>query len=174
MHIAEKKIKSVMRTGLIIIGIVILLSLLPEIVLRSFFPQKQEKIQKNDLPLLQKESRILGYVNRPNAHVIYEGPEFSAEYKINKDGLRDESIHPNPKRSNLIRILLLGDSFTFGHGNAYNEIWSVVFEHKLLEAGHYVDVVKAGVNGHDTKNEVLYLEQLFSKYDPDIVVLTFL
>jgi len=35
-------------------------------------------------------------------------------------------------------------------------------------------VVKAGVSGYDTRTELLYLKRLYSRYDPDVVILGFL
>ena len=173
MRVKHDRAKSPVRDSLIVTGIVILLALLPEVVLRVVFSQEYKTIYLNNLSVGLKDS-TLGHVLRPNAHVIEKRPEFSVEYKINKEGLRDESIHPHPKPSNTTRILLIGDSFTFGSGNHYDEIWPVIFERKLLEAGHHVDVVKAGVGGYETQREVLYLERLFPIYNPDIVILTFL
>ena len=44
----------------------------------------------------------------------------------------------------------------------------------LREAGHRVEVIKAGVPSYDTRLEVLYLERLVDLYHPDIVVVGFL
>ena len=116
----------------------------------------------------------LGHVYRPGAVSAVHAPEFSVEYRINAEGLRDETAHPSPRSQGSQRILVLGDSFAFGAGNAYDKIWPVLLEQQLLQRGHQVDVVKAGVSAYDTAKEALYLERLFPRYEPDIVLLAFL
>jgi hypothetical protein len=68
---------------------------------------------------------------------------------------------------------VLGDSFSYGTGSAYDAIWPTLFEHAMQADGHPVEVVKAGVPSYDTRSEALYLERIFSAYDPDIVLLAF-
>ncbi|UCF06483.1 MAG: hypothetical protein JSV33_05505 [bacterium] len=154
-------------------GIGVLLIVLLEIVLRLFIPQTVRYTSINGLTLGKPDS-LIGHVNMPTAHVTVEGPEYAVEYRVSEEGLRDESQHAIPKPTGLARILLLGDSFTFGDGGNYSDIWPVVFEGMLRREGYDIDVVKAGVNGYDTSAEVLYLERLLPEYDPDFVVLAFL
>jgi lysophospholipase L1-like esterase len=105
---------------------------------------------------------------------VVRGPEFAVEYVHNGKALRDEFEHALPNPEATTRILVLGDSFAYGSGNPYDQIWPTLFERRLLADGYPVDVVKAGVPGFDTRSEALYLEQIFSDYDPDVVLLTFL
>ena len=164
---------SFIRDTIIIVVLSILLFAFLEIIIRMTVPQNVTYTYI-DGDSLAVEDSILGYVYRPNGQAKVEGPEFSFEYKINEYGMRDASFHPIPKPSNVMRILLLGDSFTFGDANDYDKTWPVIFENILLEKGYRVDIVKAGVSGYDTKKEALYLERLCPIYNPDIVVLTFL
>ena len=116
----------------------------------------------------------LGHRLRPNARSLVSGPEFTVEYVQDRDGLRDRVQHALPKPDGTMRILVLGDSFAYGSGNAYQQIWPVLLERQLQDEGYPVDVVKAGVPGYDTRTEALFLERVFDDYDPDIVLLTFL
>ncbi len=167
------RIVSLCRDGVIIAAIGLLLLIVLEVIVRVVSPQTTETLYMNDKSLALADS-VLGHVYRPNAHATEKGPEFAVEYKINANGLRDETLHFTPKPSGSTRILLLGDSFTFGAGNDYEKIWPVIFERNLRKASFDVDVVKAGVAAYDTRTEVLYLERLFPQYQPDIVVITFL
>lgn len=162
-----------MRDGLVMLAVTAGLFVAAEIVIRLAAPQDSVTTFENDSSLAI-EDPVLGHVYRPNSGAATKTPEFTVEFKINQDGLRDETAHPDPKPEGVTRILLLGDSFTFGDANDYDKIWPVVFERELLQKGLAVDVVKAGVSGYDTQKEFLYLKRLFSKYKPDIVVLTFL
>jgi lysophospholipase L1-like esterase len=116
----------------------------------------------------------LGFRLRPGARAVVRGPEFAAEYRHNRKGLRDEAEHRLPKPEGSTRILVLGDSFAYGASNAYEQSWPTLVERRLLTGGHPVEVVKAGVPGYDTRGEALYLERIFADYQPDIVLLTFM
>lgn len=66
------------------------------------------------------------------------------EIRINSQGLRDyERKLPPSARP----IFVLGDSFTFGHGVAFEEIWPTLLENKLREKAPQTHVIKAGVFG---------------------------
>lgn len=161
------------REFLLILAISVGLFTLLELSVRLFLPQEFQVVSLNGLTL-GVDDRTLGHLNRPGARVIVRGPEYSVEYSVNNDGLRDESVHPEPKPAGTVRILLLGDSFAWGSGVSYERIWPVVFERDCRANGLPVDVVKAGVSGYDTRQEVLYLERLLPLYHPDMVVLAFL
>jgi hypothetical protein len=166
-------ISSFFHDAFIIIIISILLLVSFEAIVTIFWPQNLSITYLNGKPLGLKDD-ILSYVNQPNSATIYQGPEFSVEYKINQDGLRDEVFHLIPKPPKTFRVLILGDSFAFGDGNDYDKIWPVIFERNIAKEWSHIDVVKAGVSGYDTRKEFLYLRRLFPRYDPDVVVLTFL
>lgn len=120
------------------------------------------------------EDRTLGHVLRPNSHSIVKTPEFLVEYYINRDGMRDEKLHKQTKLADTTRVLLIGDSFTYGEANHYDDIWPVIFERRILEQGYDADIIKAGVPGFDTTKELQYLKRLYPIYKPDIVVFVFL
>lgn len=100
-----------------------------------------------------------------------EAPEYNVEYYFNNDGFRDVGIPVNPKPEKLTRFLILGDSFTYGGGNHYEDVFTKVFENLLLNAGHDVDVVNAGNLAGDTLSDVVKLKILSEEYDPDITIL---
>jgi hypothetical protein len=73
-----------------------------------------------------------------------------------------------------VRILALGDSFTFGPGNTANHVWTAVMERSLRARGVDATVINAGVEGYDTRSEFLLLQQLAPSLHPNVVVLGFL
>ena len=121
-----------------------------------------------------KEDPMLGHVLQAGTHYVTRTPEFEAEYRTNSQGLRDAATYSVPKPPGVTRMMVLGDSFTYGAANAYEEIWPVVLEADLRTRGHAVEIVKAGVPAYDTAREVLLLEQAFDRFEPDLVALTFL
>lgn len=160
------------RDGAVVLLIVAASLIALEGLTRLFWPQEIERANVDD-GSLGLDDDVLGLRLRPFARVLVDGPEFSATYDINGQGLRDAVTRSGPKPPGVMRILVLGDSFTFGIGNAYDEVWPVVFERLLHEQGHPVDVVKAGVPGYDTRTEALYLERIFADYEPDVVLVAF-
>lgn len=161
------------RDILLILVFSVVLLLVLEMLTRLVLPQDYRTTSLNGLPTA-KDDRVLGHLNQPGTHVRLDAPEFSVEYIVGDEGFRDEVTHSHPKPDSVLRILLLGDSFTWGAGVAYEGIWPVVFEHRCLADGLSVDVIKAGVSGYDTRQEVIYLERLLPKYRPNIVILAFL
>jgi hypothetical protein len=155
---------------LVAVLVLFLFAVALELVLRLAWPQHVRITHLNGRKLVVHDPS-LGYVCNRNAHLLVKGPEFEAEYRINEDGLRDESLHREPGSS--LRSLLIGDSFTFGAANHYDKIWPVIFERQMDQWGHDIEVVKAGVPFHNTDNDALYLEQIVPKYRPDVVVSVF-
>ncbi len=142
--------------------------------IRIAWPQTSTITGLDDRPISVRDSLLL-HRYRPHNRVVHTGPEFTVEYEINGDGLRDAATSetPTPPPSSTT-ILLLGDSFTFGQGAGYEEIWPTVFERELLARGLEVDIINAGIQGYSTREEVLFLEQLHARFEPDIVLLAFL
>lgn len=173
IRITGSRIKAILRDALIIILVTAFLFFAFEYSLRIISPQAERTVNVDGIPFALKDS-LIGHIHNPNAVQLHSGPEFSVEYRINAEGLRDDRIHPSPKPNGTTRILILGDSFTFGVGVDYEYSWPAVLERKLMDEGYDAGIVKAGVAGYDTRTELIYLERIFSRYDPDIVVLAFL
>jgi lysophospholipase L1-like esterase len=155
-----------------VVAITLLLGCVVELAIRIVAPQNLRTHFVNDRTLGLSDA-VLGYVNQPGVVAQVTGPEFSVEYRINAQGFRDTALYTPTTAAGTTRILLLGDSFTQGVGNHYAQAWPVLVERDLREAGHSVEIIKAGVFGYDTRQEVLYLERLYERYRPDIVVIGF-
>lgn len=159
-----------LRDGLAIIAITAFLFLLIEGGVRLAFPQDVRTTYVSGGALAAPDPE-LGHVNLPGADARIEAPEFSVDYRISRQGFRDDAIYSAVKPAGTTRILVLGDSFAQGSGNAYRDIWPVLTENELRRTGHKVEIIKAGVFGFDTRQETLYLERLYNEYRPDIVVM---
>lgn len=163
----------ILRNTIIILLLTLTLIFLIEVTIRIILPQDTKIIFVNNQSTGLEDS-ILGHVLRPESHSIVKTPEYSVEYRINREGMRDEALHKRPKSTDTTRVLLIGDSFTYGEANNYDDIWPVIFERKILEEGYDADIIKAGVPGFDTTKELQYLKRLYPIYKPDIVVFVFL
>jgi hypothetical protein len=83
-----------------------------------------------------------------------------------------------PKPPGTKRILLLGDSFTFGQGVPdYDTIFSAILERRLtLEVainGQSVEILNGGLPGSLTNEWVDLLDTLKDRFQPDLVVMIF-
>lgn len=170
---ASQRVTSALRDAAIVLGIAAAILVGLEATLRWFFPQ-EERGQSIVGPKLSKPDSVLGMRYVPGARWRITHPEYQVVYAINADGFRDEKRHVVPKPPGLIRVLLLGDSFTFGHGVNYDETWAVLAERELERRGEPVGLVKAGIQGSDTRSALALLRELAPRYDPDLVVIGFL
>lgn len=111
----------------------------------------------------------------PNARWHFKHPEYSVEYAINGQGFRDAEHHPVPKPDGELRVLLLGDSFTFGQAVNYEQTWPVIAEKLLSRSGkNHISLVKAGIQGMDTRSEFILMRRLIEDCECDAVVVGFL
>ncbi len=145
-----------------------------ELVIRQFFPQTSETSYSTGDSLGIKDP-VTGHLNRPSTRAVVSGPEFTVEYIVDDRGFRSDSLASKfAGKSGHITVLLLGDSFVFGAANNFDDIWPEVLAKKFSAEGQKVEIINAGVPGFDTSQQALYLEDLFQKYQADIVLLTFL
>lgn len=126
------------------------------------------------LRLMHQPDERLGYRLAPNYEMRHQTSDFDSHIKINSEGLRDYE-HQKNKDSSTIRILVLGDSFTFGVGVSLEESYPKVLEamlNKNTSAGDpkKYEVINAGIEGFGTEQEYLYLAELANRYSPDLVI----
>ncbi len=93
--------------------------------------------------------------------------------RINSRGTRGPEFAV-PKPADLIRVLSLGDSKTFGWGLAEAETYSFRLQQLLQErvgAAARIEVINAGVNAWSYPQIRLFLQEYGFAWQPDIVVL---
>jgi len=157
----------------IVIGIASGIIIVGEVLLRMFLPQNLIGTRITGMRFSERD-QVLGIRYIPGATWRFTHPEYQVEYSINEHGFRDAKVHPIPKPDGTTRVLLLGDSFTFGQAVSYEQIWPVIAEKRLEESGNnHIDLVKAGIQGMDTRSEFILLQRLLKKDDYDVVVVGF-
>jgi lysophospholipase L1-like esterase len=112
--------------------------------------------------------RLLGWRNIPGR----ESTTFGQPLTINSRGLRGPE-YPFAKPAGTRRILVLGDSYTWGYGVADKELFTMLLEEKLVADGRAFEVLNCGVSGWGTDQEYLFFREEGIRYSPDVVVLTF-
>jgi hypothetical protein len=105
----------------------------------------------------------------------YDGWFAGVPVHINSLELRDPREYDLKKRSNTFRILVLGDSVTFGHGSVYEHTYPYLTEQRLEAWRPDIDwqVWNAAVPGYNTSQELAHLLEVGDRFQPDLVVVSF-
>jgi lysophospholipase L1-like esterase len=114
----------------------------------------------------------LGERTEAHLHGWFSSPEYRIRIDTNAAGFRMAEDLAPAKRSK-VRVLVLGDSFTFGMGVEAQETYAAVLE-RMLNANRPrdVEVLNLGVIGYGTLQEIELLHQ-YAFLEPDVVVLGF-
>lgn len=110
---------------------------------------------------------LLGWRNRPQIQGYFARREFRHHVRHNSYGMRGAEIGlaPEPGR---IRVLAVGDSFTWGYGVEEEETFC-----RLLSKALDVEVLNLGVSGYGTDQELLSLRKVRSRYGARAVIVFF-
>jgi len=112
---------------------------------------------------------------KPNATGTFPGGVDATRtfaYRTNAQGLRDRNRAA--KAPGARRLLVMGDSYTFGYAVAEEEAYPQVTERLLNERGHPgFEVVNAGIPDYNSRQERQLLSRLMPIYQPDAVVLSY-
>jgi len=105
----------------------------------------------------------------------YSGWFAGVPVKINSLELRDDREYALPKGANTFRVLVLGDSVTFGHGSVYEHTYPYLLEQQLGVWRPDIDwqVWNAAVPGYNTSQELAQLLEVGPRFQPDLVVIGF-
>jgi hypothetical protein len=95
--------------------------------------------------------------------------------QTNALGFRDSRNYSLEKARNTFRILVLGDSVTFGHGAPFETTYPYLLEQRLRSWRPDVnwEVWNLGVPGYNTAQELAHLQEVGPLYRPDLVVVGF-
>lgn len=118
---------------------------------------------------------------RPDADWLYglrpgaiAEPEGGPRYVINSEGFRDRprQVAKSPGRQ---RIVIVGDSLTFGWGVEGEETFASRLEASLVAAGSEggIEVLNLGVGGYNPYTEAALLRDRGLAYEPDLVLAQF-
>ncbi len=107
---------------------------------------------------------------KPNTTYHFVTREFDVTARTNSYGLRGpDPVIPKPAK--VIRILMLGDSYTFGFPVRDGEEFAALIERGLRERGYPVEVVNGGVSGTSPTLDYIALRDQFLSFQPDLVML---
>lgn len=129
-----------------------------EFFIAKFFPQFPNRVT-----LFQPDEQ-LGWSFIPNKSdrvTFYD--EADHEVSINEIGFRDSTYEHDSKS----KVLVIGDSFVSNLSVPDNAVFTEVLESKYDSTL----IINAGVNGYGQVQELLLLETLIPKIDPDLIIL---
>lgn len=104
----------------------------------------------------------------PNTDSIWlDNKNFPFNVKINSDGFRkSENLDGNLKK-----ILVLGDSFTFGLYTSNQDVWTSLVERKLQKNNYKYEILNNGIPGSTIKDHKDFLIEKINDYKFDHVLL---
>jgi hypothetical protein len=158
-----------LQIGLLVATTVAILGLI-EVSIRLLDPLGLSYLEESSRYHLEKVADAdLIYRHRSNFRSVYQGVDVS----FNEIGLRERPLrHPS---LNVRRILLLGDSLTFGWGVPIDETYGRKLE--LLAqgpAGEVVETINCGVGSYNTRQQLAFLKRHGDRIAPDLVTLLFI
>jgi lysophospholipase L1-like esterase len=161
------------KVALAVVAIAITLGVL-EVLLARFQPQRTRgHVERNHAAMYRRGDAfpfelIPGFSGREREH---EG-EFDVAIDINSLGYRQPEF--SPERSTDVRMVAIGDSFTFGDGVEAEEAWPLAVERAFAaRSGASTQVINAGVPGRWMDEYYLELARRSLALDPDVVLLGF-
>jgi len=113
-----------------------------------------------------------GLIFPTNTTRHFQTPEFSFTVKSNSLGFRDREF--SNQKSARIRILALGDSFTYGWGVEIDQSWPKVLEQRLRSAGLDVEVANLGKPAGSPRTYADIAEKAVPALKPDLLVVAVL
>jgi lysophospholipase L1-like esterase len=94
-------------------------------------------------------------------------------YDINNHGFRGPDVFLE-KAPGTFRIIVLGDSVTFGEGVKWEDTYTYRLQDRLhKEVSPTIEVLNFGVSSWSTTDEIAYLEQQGQAFQPDVVLLAY-
>lgn len=105
----------------------------------------------------------------------YDGWFAGVPVQVNALGFRDPREYAVTKPPGTVRILVLGDSVTFGHGAIFETTYPYLLEQRLKAWRTDVrwEVWNLGVPGYNTGQELSHLREVGPRFDPDLVIVGF-
>lgn len=151
--------KIIFSIALILILLLICFTLL-DLVMSILYP----------ITRIYEYSPYTDYIIKPSQQLTFASKEFTTEVTTNSYGLRGKELDLTRE----YRIMLLGDSFTFGHGVSDEEAYAALLQDKLNTLPEKPLVINAGHNGYDTRRELNYLKYYGYKLNPDLIIVDFM
>jgi hypothetical protein len=141
-------------------------------VRRGWNGPTEEREQREGIDVLLDWSGEHGVRLAPNVRATIRGHRVSERdvvIETNSLGLRHSQL--GPKEADEYRVLVLGDSITFGDYLPFDETYPAQLERRLAGRSSRVVVINAGLPGASTSDELYHYLEIRDAVDPDLVLL---
>jgi len=145
---------------------ILLMLVVNEAFLRLYFFGSLIRASNEESPIIPHPTR--GFSLKPGSKSWHQELDFTVEVNVNSQGLRGPEVPPKGAKQ---RILIIGDSTTFGSGVPEDRIIPTLLAQKLDSS--LVDVVNGSFTTYNTVQELLFLEEEGLLFKPDLVILAF-
>jgi hypothetical protein len=99
----------------------------------------------------------------------FVGEHTGVQISVNSHGMRDREYDAQ-KPAGSLRIMAIGDSWTFGVGMNNQDTWPKRLEALLTTPERPAAVMNTGVSGYETYHEALYYKELAPQFEHDLVL----
>ena len=167
------KINDFLKNLLIIFCSVIIMLIILEIGFRIFYSEGKYKNTSIENERVFQKSEYLPWVLKPNSRDAKISPygDYNVTLEINSYGIRDYEMLISDKSK---KILVLGDSMTYGQGVEMNETYPKYLERMLNKREDYQVFNGGYAASHSIDSYYLYLKKEgLQKFKPSIVVIGF-
>lgn len=156
--------------GLIFCGIVSALLIL-ELLLTVTNYQKRTHIWLFQNEEFLQEGKFRSFYTIDSEEIFKTKPNARPDpdyWEIDAHGFR---VHPTQNSDpSAKRILIIGDSYAYGHGVSHEEAWPAVLEKKLNATGNNVTVFNAAVPSTGTDSQFMRMRKYAESVRPDNVI----
>ena len=166
--------KAVLVVVLLLLGSIIISALVGEFIVRGVLPQITYKQARVVGLRVFAESEVVPFALQPNLQTNHLGytREFDHKVRTNNLGLRGKDIFLE-KQENVFRILMLGDSMTFGWGVEDEQTVSALLEKRMndLLPDKRIEVLNAGFSdGYSPDSYYAFMRDVGLRLQPDLVI----
>jgi hypothetical protein len=146
--------------------------LILELLLRIFLPIHSFTVGTGDVSTVPNAA-VYGWGYAPGAEITQSDPDTKETFssRANSGGWKDIEHQP-VKKNGSVRLLILGDSQTFG-SVPMKDVYPRVLETLLGDAGFDAEVISMGYGGWGTDQALMALKRSGLSYEPDIVISQF-
>ena len=120
-------------------------------------------------PQVRHVRTAYGYKPEPNQTNTYTLNQLTL---TNSRGFRGGEF-AGPKPRDVVRVMVLGDSLTFGNTVALEDIYTEVLARRFRAQDPTIEIVNTSAGGWNLDVEISLLEQEGLAYEPDVLVLAF-
>lgn len=157
-----------LNLALVLVSVTIGL-LIAELLTRTLFPQFT--YAQGSAPEYFRPSSILPFELQPGFSGVFVRPDYHMAAHINAQGYRGKDFRIERDSALQGRILIVGDSFTFGLGVNDDETYAARLEEVLKGGGARYEVINGGyVGGFSPDSYYAYLTRKGLALQPDLVV----